>query len=231
LTTTKRPTCPECGKKYNSAKGLGFHRRVEHGVLGTASSTVAAQKKRQRYLATFKRDAKGSILCPECGEAFTATGISNHRKLKHGLSSAQQRAMALQIQPATVAVIETTAEPANPLKCSQCDFVAVNKRGIRVHVSTRHATVTQREMQLQKRQARKNIEPTETKAIVVSSSNGSTDHRENWQGHTDGIPEALIAVASGRFTELCRSMAYEHDVPARLFAARVAAFVYATTIR
>jgi hypothetical protein len=46
-----------------------------------------------------------------------------------------------------------------------------------------------------------------------------------------GIPDSLVAATAGRFEELCRSVAYEYDVPPRMFAARVAGHVYSKALR
>jgi hypothetical protein len=40
-----------------------------------------------------------------------------------------------------------------------------------------------------------------------------------------GIPETTLAVAYGRFTELCNSMANEFDLPPRTFAAQLATLI------
>lgn len=42
--------CPECGKEYKGANGLGVHRSTMHGVLGPSSSKPK-KKKRQRSVA------------------------------------------------------------------------------------------------------------------------------------------------------------------------------------
>lgn len=88
---------------------------------------------------------------------------------------------------------------------------------------------TQLEAPRQKRRYTKRSElATTTPAIYISNGHHPKAQR---QGFTDDIPDALIAVTSGRFIELCRSVAHEFDLPPRMFAARVAAFIYGTTVR
>jgi len=71
----------------------------------------------------------------------------------------------------------------------------------------------------------------QTKSEIAS--NGAGENHPNQEGHfaPDSIPEAALALALGRFQELCRSVAYELDLPARMFTERVAAFVYAAQVR
>lgn len=48
--------CPECGKKYTKATGLGSHRRSAHGIKGQSKSTTYERNKKK---ATKK---KGNII-------------------------------------------------------------------------------------------------------------------------------------------------------------------------
>jgi hypothetical protein len=49
--------CPECGKKYTKATGLGSHRRSAHGIKGQSKSTTYEhnKKKTRKYM---RRNAK-----------------------------------------------------------------------------------------------------------------------------------------------------------------------------
>jgi hypothetical protein len=59
------------------------------------------------------------------------------------------------------------------------------------------------------------------------NGNGRRPQIEAHPFHT----EAAIAVAFGRYKELCTSVAVEYDLPPRSFAARLAQLIYAETLR
>jgi hypothetical protein len=166
--------------------------------------------------ATFK--------CPECGEKFNyAKVLGSHRRLKHGVAGTSHSVLAMRKKR------EAQPPPATPpmpvLNCPDCDFAAATTGGLLWHRRAKHNIIAAH----RPKNMRRELEPGKTQTITIAATHNG--HKEDWQGHTDGIPEALIAVTSGRFQELCRSVAYEHDLPPRLFAARVAAFVYGTTLR
>jgi hypothetical protein len=105
----------------------------------------------------------------------------------------------------------------NPLQCPHCEFIAQVPHGLKHHITRIHQT--RKETRLVKR----------TTPASITQTNGQA-HQER-QANPDGIPDALIAVTSGRFIEICRSVAFEYDLPPRLFAAKVAAFIYGTQVR
>lgn len=94
-----------------------------------------------------------------------------------------------------------------PLKCDSCDFTAKSQRGLSLHQTTMH-------------KGRKN-----------AAKNGQGNHHQLARIeaaqtlHRSQIPETTLAVAYGRFIELCNSMAYEFDLPPRLFAAELATLI------
>jgi uncharacterized C2H2 Zn-finger protein len=184
--------------------------------------------------------------CPDCPRMFASrTGLGSHRRSAHGIEGQSKSTLAARAaKPAREKPAKPLSEykrlklhlqemkaPENPApnQCPLCGYQTKSKGGLSLHINTSHAQAKAGERKAERsgKKQRREIERTQTQ-VIVASSNG---HEENWQGHTDGIPEALIAVTSGRFQELCRSVAYEHDLPPRLFAARVAAFVYGTTLR
>jgi hypothetical protein len=70
----------------------------------------------------------------------------------------------------------------------------------------------------------KSLEHSPAKAEVVKP------RREEGQFTPNGY-EIPLAIALGRFQELCRGLAFEHDVPERLFAQRLAELVYRSQVR
>jgi uncharacterized C2H2 Zn-finger protein len=222
--------CPECGESFVSNMKLGLHRRNKHGVKGSAIATVNSQLKRERYLANYQRNAEGLLLCPECDKPCQPVGITFHRKAAHGLSGVEQERLfeVARAERGVVAVIET---PADDTKCPQCDFVAQNKRGLIVHLSTTHKQYSTTPDAIQHREKRKkNLEqPTQVTAIEVTR-NGHQESHPVADGHAL-IPDAALAVALGRFQGLCTSFAAEYDLPPRMFAARLAELIYNSQVR
>jgi uncharacterized C2H2 Zn-finger protein len=210
--------CPECSRTFVSRTGMASHRRSAHGIAGSSTSSIWKAKNKG-----LPPEPKGPKKCPDCGfVAKDKAGLTIHRKARHGAASESATAVAIRA--------------SHPLQCPECVFIAKMIGGLKLHLRKTHGIIppVSRDTELKRleRQQRKQkgltIEEPQAVTTVAVTSNG---HQATWEGHTDGIPEALIAVASGRFQELCRSMAYEHDVPPRLFASRVAAFVYGTTVR
>lgn len=219
ITKTASLKCPECGATHNTVQLLAMHRRQAHGVKGTSRSAVR-KALLDKHLAAMKAPAHPKPnQCPICGfKLENKAGLSIHLAAIHKTEPTPEQIAKTQ---------EETADPkaANSVyQCPHCEFIGADQGGLALHRRKKHNEITAVHP---KKNMRRELEPTQAQTITVVS-NG---HQENWQGHTDGIPEALIAVTSGRFQELCRSVAYEHDLPPRLFAARVAAFVYGTTLR
>lgn len=65
------------------------------------------------------------------------------------------------------------------------------------------------------------------------ASNGAGVNHSNQETYVapDGISEVTLAIAYGRFQELCRSISFEFDVPPKLFAQRLAELIYRAQVR
>jgi len=215
LTTKKKMfSCIDCPMIYTTPQLLAVHRQKAHGIGGISRSVLV-----NKYLKANQPPANPKPnQCPYCGfPAKTAQGLSVHVGTKH---------MAEQLKAAQMKAGDHPKAENFAFQCPRCEFVGKNQGGLALHIRKKHDQITALRPNINQR---REIEPSQAQTITIAApSNG---HKEDWQGHTDGIPEALIAVTSGRFQELCRSVAYEHDLPPRLFAARVAAFVYGTTLR
>jgi hypothetical protein len=169
-------------------------------------------------------DKPGAFKCdqPEC--SFTTNFpqvLGNHKLRKHGIGATSKTALRRKLMKAGA----RPNKPGNhdPHPCEHCLFVAKWKGGLSKHMKAAHPEVVlsptpKKEKALVKRTA---------KTIVL---NGHVPQSED-HSNANGIPDALIAVASGRFAEICRQMAFEFDLPPRMFTARVAALIYATQVR
>ena len=88
MTTQPTPTkyqCPECDARYDDARGLGTHRRLKHGIKGSAPSTIAARKKKSGKTRVHTR-LKGQFPCTHEGCKFIAKwkgGLTNHLNTTH----------------------------------------------------------------------------------------------------------------------------------------------------
>lgn len=68
----------------------------------------------------------------------------------------------------------------------------------------------------------------ETRSTLTRSQKASL---EAFQVHDNQIPDGALAVALGRFQELCRSFAFEYDLPPRLFTSRLTQLISASSVR
>lgn len=81
-------------------------------------------------------------------------------------------------------------------------------------------------------------QPTAQAAMVVvkrtytkRKTNGQIRSTETSESNNNDISEITLAIALGRFQQLCQGLAFEYGIPAKLFTARLAALVYATQVR
>lgn len=224
MTTAKKKfVCPECNAKFDFAKTLGSHRLFSHGVAGTSVSARRAQELK----ANMPPRPKGPFSCPDCEFiAVNKAGMTIHRKAKHGAASESKTAIAIRAN-------------GDPLQCPDCEFHALSKIGLANHRNRMHGVASASTLAIRKREERTNIkakkrglpiEPAQTiTAFAIASPNGY--HPQEAHFDPDGIPEATLALTLGRFQELCFSVAKEHDLPPRRFAAKLAKLIYATTLR
>lgn len=215
--------CPECGNISKTKALLGVHRSKVHGISGMSRAAITERQKKLAQKGEVAIDTNDPLQCQLCGFiAGNQGGLAIHRKASH---SPLEEVPALP-EPAQVEEIETSVDP---LQCQLCDFRAQTPGGLAHHMTRRHNAKPNSKSHHKRRE----IEPTQ--AIQISTNNGSKNQvlhaAEESHVATDGIPEATLALALGRFQELCRSMAYEHDLPARMFTRRVAGLIYAATVR
>jgi len=142
---------------------------------------------------------------PECGKEYNdAAHLGIHRRAAHGILGRSANAMKRAAQAAKL------PEPAPIADAEPITKQPVTKR-----------KYTKRSLQLAKQ------------TLPPIASNGAGVNHSNQEAHfaPDGIPEVTLAIALGRFQELCRSMAFEFDIPPKLFTQRLAELIYRAQVR
>lgn len=157
---------------------------------------------------TGRMKSKTKVKCPDCDRMFYPNGLGPHRAKMHGGETKT-------IEAETISPPQQSQEPEqDPLTCAVCGFVAKSPLGLSIH-NARHKD---------RSTALATVRKAATRPIA---SNGAS--------HTDArgslIPDQTLALALGRFQELCASIATQHDLPPRTFASRLAELIYATTLR
>ena len=157
--------------------------------------------------------------CPECPAHYAdARGLAIHRRYKHGIAGTSPAAVSARSKRHGSTTVHKRLSGRFP--CTECKFVAKWQGGLTKHMRSIHGT--KRSLSIEK----------QTLPPIVSNGAGA-NHSDNQEGHfaTDGIPQATLALALGRFQELSKSIAFEHDLPAKSFTARLAELIYATSLR
>jgi len=222
--TKPLPKCPECGNRFKTIQLMSMHRAKQHGIKGMSkSSEDLRRKKTENEAALLQAQAADTPMqlpdplpvnhsCPECGAGFASAQLmGRHRVKEHGvLSVGEQKKLARQ-------------KMQDGLPCPYCDFVAVNKAGYSLHVNNKHAD--------QPKQEGVTLEHSTQASRAIVRTNGSAQPTNEGQAHPDGISEATLALALGRFQGLCQGMAIEFDLPPRRFARELIRLIYATQVR
>jgi DNA-directed RNA polymerase subunit M/transcription elongation factor TFIIS len=212
--------CPKCPRTFKKRTGLGSHLRTHHNVIGKSKSAIAfrEQKKRGRPAAA----GKLKFHCPECKERFAyAQVLGRHRRLVHKTLGTSKEAL------------RRRGESKGTIQCPRCEFRAVGKFGLAIHLSQKHAVRgahhAKHEAALAKKLRR--LDAPNSAAIVRVEQQTEGDNHAIEQAENGGLAPATLQVALGRFQEFCRNFASEYDLPPRLFAARFAELIYAAQVR
>jgi uncharacterized C2H2 Zn-finger protein len=189
-----------------------------------------------------------SFSCPDCDHApYTSRkGLATHRRYAHGVKGSAPSTiwMRKKKNAGRTTVMERLT---GKFPCPKCAFVAQWKGGLTKHMRALHVEFrcpdcnkifeTSSGLGIHRRnthgilgkhsQRREIVQSLQTQAIA--HSNGQAHHHEETYFAANGIPEATLALALGRFQGLCTSMAAEFDIPPRLFASRFAELIYRST--
>ena len=147
-----------------------------------------------------KKTATPQLKCPECGLIFThANTLGYHRKRIHGIAGTSPAAVSAQKRKAERLAAGTA--------------------------TTTPAAAPQQEPQPPTK--RKYTKRSQALATLTPNQNGHRNghHPQAQNGYSSGALETAVAVAFARFTELCKSVASEFDVPPRTFTAELALFI------
>jgi uncharacterized C2H2 Zn-finger protein len=223
--TAAKLKCPECQKPFTTVQMMSMHRRQAHGVVGMSKGAIQEREKRaaaREGSSTPLPPAPLTHPCPQCARAFTsANGLAKHRSKAHGVVGQSKSARDRAARKAK----QASATPLPVVfRCEQCDFTAKNQGGLKHHVTTIHLKPNHPV-----------IKKVRSTALAPSHEDHAPAHARN--GHAqrqalgDGIPEATLALALGRWQGLIQSMAGEFDLPPKRFAAQLAALIYATAVR
>ena len=156
--------------------------------------------------------------CPECDAEYDdARGLASHRRSKHGIAgSAAYRKQKKEKKKTGSTTVHKRFKGQFP--CTECSFIAQWKGGLTHHMNIHK----KRSLQLAKQ------------TLPAIASNGAgVNHSNQEESHLapDSIPEIPLAIALGRFEELCRSVAFKYDLPERLFAQRLTELIYRAQVR
>jgi len=159
--------------------------------------------------------------CPECDAQYDhPRRLAIHRRYKHGIKGSAPSTIAARKKKAGSTTVHNRFKGHFPCTHEGCKFIAQWKGGLTHHLNTTHRN-TKRSLQLAKQ------------TLPPIASNGAGVNHSNQEAHfaPDGISEVTLALALGRFQELCRSMAFEFDIPPKLFAQRLAELIYRAQVR
>jgi uncharacterized C2H2 Zn-finger protein len=237
--TKPKPKCPECGAIFSTVQLVAMHRSRAHGVIGMSKSSVDkrrldARKAAEAEAAALEREnvsqstivrresearqkTGAGLKCPQCdfvaaNKVGLGVHLSGHKKIAE--------------QPQEIAA--ATEQQGDQKTCTICGLVAKNERGMTVHMATTHRSESSET---------KTKTPTGGSELeyVDKEQQRSIERRAASQAKreaaSDGIPEATLALALGRFQGLCASMALEFDLPPRRFASRLAELIFAAQVR
>jgi len=209
---TPKVKCPDCDAEYATAKGLSSHRRAAHGYVSQNKFAVytreSKERKKQPEQAALAA-LRTPLTCDQCDfQAKNVSSLTWHKARIH--------------------------TPHKDLKCDLCGFVAKWPGGLTYHKRKTHGEANptpEKTTKFDAKSRRAIVHSEKTQTIVVSAPATSNGHHQETHTPPDGIPEATLALGLGRFQELSRSIAFEHDLPPRMFAARLAGLIYAATVR
>jgi hypothetical protein len=228
---TKTFACSRCKREFPNNKELGKHRWLIHHIPGKSNSAKA-----RAIARAAKEGADPDLTCTLCtpAQAFrTPLELGKHKRFKHGIqgtshSAARSRAITR----------EGHVNEPQSVTCDLCGRGPFNSfKGLVFHRRLKHGISTPRQNALATLTPERNDKhgnPQTTNRGTLTTNQPEVEHHLNGSSQHQGqyeIPEATLAVAFGRFTELCRTIAVEYDLPPRLFAHRLSELIHSAQVR
>jgi DNA-directed RNA polymerase subunit RPC12/RpoP len=197
--------CQKCSAKVGSHDHLEKHDELHHRPGGT-----------------------GPFVCEACKAAGTKKRfdllrvLNLHMRLVHGIERSVPTVVenvprpveGTQSVPTVVENVSRPVEGTSRSVCPECGHKFKSKTWLAIHLKAKHANNTDQEEIVQNGNQEKGDPENERRNYILNA-----------------IPDAVVAVAYGRFQELCRSVAFEYDLPPKLLTARVAGFISAAKVR
>lgn len=153
--------------------------------------------------------------------------LGKHKRFAHGVLGTSINSIKSRGQRA-LARRQRAAQAPDDLRCPICATGPYkNAAGLRTHHFKMHKSPEETKAHYANGKPKTTIRATRTDQLEIEHHpNGSTQAHQSRD-----IPEATLAVAFGRFTELCITIAVEYDLPPRLFAHRLSELIYAAQVR
>jgi hypothetical protein len=242
-------SCPECGKSgFKALTGLGSHRKANHGVQGTSSSSLDfARKQAQRNGTPLTSFAGGAVtlVCPDCDKPGfrDLRALNTHRAITHKVPGKTNSASR---KPLINNETNTPIHGIESSSVSQQPDLAINTR----RVGRPKGTKNQTKETVQTNATTTAITPTAASSGVEPSQNNKISRRNKTQGRsfqevgqtgqtTRGATieseqeanAALITFAVGRIEAQCHQLALENELPAKKFTRWVATYFQLQAMR
>jgi uncharacterized C2H2 Zn-finger protein len=183
----------------------------------------------------------GPHQCPECGDTFdTPQNLGKHRRGKHGvagITSASIRRAKVR-QEALKAMLNAPqkkngdSKKEKTFRCPECGMKFNSPPGLGRHRQSVHGirgksktALDNRKTQQEKKRSQLAKLPKATRHV-----NGTPANQEAITPSSDPY-DIPVAIAFGRFREICAGMAAEFGLSSSMFAARFAELVYRSTLR
>lgn len=201
--------CPECGNKLESRLKLGYHRRVKHGVAGTAPSTISGRKKKQE-----DKSSSGEYKCSECGKRFEdRRKLGIHRFNEHKIHGYTYRGEKLQ-----------TKDNKEKFLCPECGSEYSSPTGLGRHRQAIHGIIGKSHTAIVNRNARTTqiVSIPQEQPHINNSRGGIVNVESSSRFTIEGIPEAAYAYCYGKCETILDTYAKENGLPALELTRRVA---------
>jgi hypothetical protein len=192
------------------------------------------------------------LKCDLCGKEYkAATGLGIHKLRAHGIPGVSRSSGDYHKQKAK----KQTAKAQ--FACDLCDRTFPRNSELGRHKLAKHGIPG---MTYSSQWQRRKNEKLKQEAALAAQSHSTPTPKENIHaltvppaklgrprkqknitvnhhqtiiavGPLESSYEGPAAIAVGRFQEVCRSLAYQYELPEKLFAARVTELLYATQVR